>query len=51
MSASLLTVAIVLVLIAIVFGILGFIGRIAWAIAKWLIVICIILAIVTYLLP
>jgi hypothetical protein len=35
------------IIIAIIFIILGFIGRIAWTIGKWIIIIAIILAIIS----
>ncbi len=46
----LLMLGILFILIAVVFLILGFIGRIAWTIGKWLIIIFIILAIISLLI-
>jgi uncharacterized membrane protein YtjA (UPF0391 family) len=47
---GLLTLGILFIIIAIIFVILGFIGRIAWTIAKWIIIILIILALISLLL-
>ena len=46
----LLMLGILFILIAVVFLILGFIGRIAWTIGKWLIIIFIIFAIISLLI-
>ena len=46
----LLMLGILFILISVVFIILGFIGRIAWTIGKWLIIIFIILAIISLLI-
>jgi len=46
----LLTLGILFIIIAVIFVILGFIGRIAWTIAKWIIIIFIILALISLLL-
>jgi len=46
----LLMLGILFILIAVVFMILGFIGRIAWTIGKWIIIIFIILAIISLLI-
>lgn len=51
MSDTLLTLALIFILIAVILMILGFLGRVAWKIAKWLIIICIILAIISYFFP
>lgn len=47
---SLLGWALLFLVIAIVLGILGFLGKIAWKIAKWLIIIFIVLAIISFFL-
>jgi len=46
----LLTLGILFILIAVVFVFLGFIGRIAWTIGKWIIIIFIILALISLIL-
>jgi len=38
------------IIIAVIFLILGFIGRVAWTIGKWLIIMFIILAIISLIL-
>jgi hypothetical protein len=35
-------------IVAIILMVLGFIGKVAWKIGKWLIIICIILALLTW---
>jgi hypothetical protein len=42
------TLGLIFVIIAIIFIVLGFIGKVAWKIGKWLIIICIILALLTW---
>lgn len=44
---DLLSLAILFIVIAIIFTLLGWFGKIAWKIAKWLIIIFIILAILS----
>lgn len=44
----LLTLGIIFIVIAIILIILGFLGRIAWTILKWAIIILIILAVLSY---
>ena len=46
----LLTLGILFITIAVIFVILGFIGRIAWTIAKWIIIILIILALISIIM-
>jgi len=46
----LLTLGILFLIIAVIFVILGFIGRIAWTIAKWIIIILIILALISLIM-
>jgi len=46
----LLTLGILFIIIAVIFVILGFIGRIAWTIAKWIIIILIILALISIIM-
>jgi hypothetical protein len=38
---------ILFIIIAVIFVILGFIGKVAWTIAKWIIIFAIILAIIS----
>jgi multisubunit Na+/H+ antiporter MnhF subunit len=49
MASWLLTLGIIFIVIAIVLMLLGFVGRVAWTIGKWLIIIFIILAILSWL--
>jgi hypothetical protein len=42
------TLGLIFVIIAIIFIVLGFIGKVAWKIGKWLIIIFIILAFLTW---
>lgn len=44
----LLTLGIIFIVIAIILMLLGFIGRLAWKIGKWLIIIFIVLALLTW---
>jgi len=46
----LLTLGILFIIIAVIFVILGFIGRIAWTIAKWIIIILVILALISIIM-
>ena len=48
MASWLLTLGIIFIVIAIVLMLLGFIGRIAWTIGKWLIIIFIVLALLSW---
>jgi hypothetical protein len=48
MESWILTLGIIFIVIAIVLMLLGFIGKIAWKIGKWLIIIFIILALFTW---
>ncbi len=48
MADWLLTLGIIFIVIAIILMLLGFIGRIAWKIGKWLIIIFIVLALLTW---
>ena len=50
MVSWLLTLGIIFIVIAIVLMLLGFIGRIAWTIGKWLIIIFIVLALLSWVL-
>jgi uncharacterized membrane protein YtjA (UPF0391 family) len=51
LSDTLLALALIFIVIAVVLMVLGFLGRVAWKIAKWLIIIFIILAIISYFFP
>ena len=46
----LLTLGILFIIIAVIFVILGFIGRVAWTIAKWIIIVLIILALISFII-
>ncbi|HPX73263.1 MAG TPA: DUF1328 domain-containing protein [Methanoregulaceae archaeon] len=48
MADWLLTLGIIFIVIAIVLMLLGFIGRVAWTIGKWLIIIFIVLALMSW---
>ena len=48
MESWILTLGIIFIIIAIVLMLLGFIGKIAWQIGKWLIIIFIILTLFTW---
>ena len=48
MATWLLTLGIIFIIIAIVLMLLGFIGRIAWTIGKWLIIIFVVLALLSW---
>jgi hypothetical protein len=43
-----LSLGLMFLIVAIILMVLGFIGKIAWKIGKWLIIICIILALLTW---
>ncbi len=47
MAAWLLTLGILFIVIAIFLMLLGFIGRVAWTIGKWLIIIFIVFALLS----
>ena len=51
MAISLLTLGIIFIIIAIILMLLGFVGRIAWTIGKWLIIIFIALALLSWIFP
>ncbi len=44
----LLTLGIIFIVIAIILTLLGFVGKVAWKIGKWLIIIFIVLALLTW---
>ncbi|MDD1707838.1 MAG: DUF1328 domain-containing protein [Methanoregulaceae archaeon] len=48
MTSWLLTLGIIFIIIAIILMLLGFVGRIAWTIGKWLIIIFVILALLSW---
>ena len=50
MASWLLTLGIIFIVIAIVLMLLGFIGRVAWTIGKWLIIIFIVLALLSWVI-
>jgi hypothetical protein len=43
-----LSLGLMFLIVAIILMVLGFIGKVAWKIGKWLIIICIILALLTW---
>ena len=49
MVNTLLTIGLIFIVIAIVLMILGFLGKVAWKIGKWLIMIFIILALASWI--
>jgi len=48
MASWLLTLGIIFIIIAIILMLLGFVGRIAWTIGKWLIIIFVVLALLSW---
>ncbi|NYT16412.1 MAG: DUF1328 domain-containing protein [Methanomicrobiales archaeon] len=48
MASWLLTLGIIFIVIAIILMLLGFVGKIAWTIGKWLIIIFIVLALASW---
>ncbi|MCE5298736.1 MAG: DUF1328 domain-containing protein [Methanoregulaceae archaeon] len=48
MASWLLTLGIFFIVIAIILMLLGFVGKIAWTIGKWLIIIFIVLALLSW---
>jgi uncharacterized membrane protein YtjA (UPF0391 family) len=48
MVSWLLTLGIIFIIIAIILMLLGFVGRIAWTIGKWLIIIFVVLALLSW---
>jgi len=49
MASWLLTLGIIFIVIAIILMLLGFVGRIAWTIGKWLIIIFVVLALLSWI--
>jgi hypothetical protein len=49
MDTTILTIGVIFIVIAIILIILGFIGKVAWKIGKWLIIIFLILAFITWI--
>ncbi|MDD1705788.1 MAG: DUF1328 domain-containing protein [Methanoregulaceae archaeon] len=49
MADWLLTLGIIFIGIAIILMLLGFVGRIAWTIGKWLIIIFVVLALISWI--
>jgi multisubunit Na+/H+ antiporter MnhG subunit len=49
MDSTILTIGLIFIVIAIILMILGFLGKVAWKIGKWLIIIFIILALATWI--
>ncbi len=49
MESWILTLGIFFIIIAVILMVLGFIGKVAWKIGKWLIIIFIILALATWI--
>jgi hypothetical protein len=48
MASWLLTLGIIFIIIAIILMLLGFVGKIAWTIGKWLIIIFVVLAVLSW---
>jgi hypothetical protein len=48
MASWLLTLGIIFIVIAIILMLLGFVGKVAWTIGKWLIIIFIVLALASW---
>jgi hypothetical protein len=48
MADWLLTLGIIFIVIAIILMLLGFVGRVAWTIGKWLIIIFVVLALLSW---
>jgi hypothetical protein len=48
MASWLLTLGIIFIIIAIILMLLGFVGKIAWTIGKWLIIIFVVLALLSW---
>jgi hypothetical protein len=49
MASWLLTLGIIFIVIAIILMLLGFVGRIAWTIGKWLIILFIVFALLSWI--
>ena len=49
MADWLLTIGIMFLFIAVILMLLGFVGKIAWTIGKWLIIIFIVLALLSWI--
>ncbi len=49
MESWILTLGIFFIIIAVILMVLGFIGKVAWKVGKWLIIIFIILALATWI--
>lgn len=49
MASALLTLAIIFIAIAIILMALGFVGRVAWKIGKWLIILFVVLALLSWI--
>jgi len=50
MASWLLTLGIIFIVIAIILMLLGFVGKVAWTIGKWLIIIFIVLALASWVI-
>ncbi len=49
MENTILTIGVIFIVIAVILMILGFLGKVAWKIGKWLIIIFLILALATWI--
>ena len=48
MASWLLTLGLIFIIIAVIFMLLGFFGKVAWTIGKWLIIIFVVLALLSW---
>jgi hypothetical protein len=48
MASWLLTLGIIFIIIAVILMLLGFVGKIAWTIGKWLIILFVVLAVLSW---
>jgi hypothetical protein len=48
MASWLLTLGIIFISIAIILMLLGFVGKVAWTIGKWLIILFVVLAVLSW---
>jgi hypothetical protein len=49
MASWLLTLGIIFIVIAIILMFLGFVGKVAWKIGKWLIILFVVLAVLSWI--
>jgi hypothetical protein len=48
MASWLLTLGIIFIIIAVILMLLGFVGKVAWTIGKWLIILFVVLAVLSW---